>query len=230
MNQGRYSSLIRFGNQQKLIRGASELAGVKVTFSDLDRKIRARKATKFKDKSNKSPKFVFTVKWFAKLQLMPSIELEVKDSRSKIRKECYGFREKKSGERVYFKIDEDSVVEFRDSPCGALTGRRYLIPRISSMRGQKTWHKVSRLIGRILSEQGIIVNAKLVYKYDWFVGRRKKLVELLVSKRTEYLFKKGRDGYEYQRRLREKLRNEKAIKQVSESSRLLSVDGSWDSA
>lgn len=230
MNQGKYSSLIRFGNQHRLIRGVSELAGVKVTFSDLDKKIRARKATNFKDKKSKSPHFIFTVKWFAKLQLMPSIELEVKDSRSKIRKECYGFREKKSGERVYFKLDEDSIVEFRDSPSGALTGRRYLIPRISSMRGEKTWSKVSRLIGRILSEQGIIVNAKLVYKYDWFVGRRKKLVELLVSKRTEYLFRKGQSGYEYKRRLREKLKHEKAIKQVSESSGLVPVDGSRDSA
>lgn len=230
MNQGRYSSLVRFGNQIALLKGVKELTGVKVTLKSVDHKIRAKEATKNLEKKKADPKFVFTVKWFAKLQLMPSIELEVADSRAKIRRECYGFREKKSGERVYFKIDEDSIVEFRDSPSGALMGRRYLIPRISNIRGKKTWEKVNRLIGRILSEQGIIVNAKLVYRYDWTVGRRKKLVELLISKRRKYLFDKSAKGYERQRQLKQRYKREKAIKQVSESRGLVSFDDSWHSA
>lgn len=230
MNQGRYSSLVRFGGQVALLKGVKELTGVKINLKNVDQKIRAKEATKKVEKTKKDPKFLFTVKWFAKLQLMPSIELEVADSRAKIRRECYGFREKKSGERVYFKIDEDSIVEFRDSPSGALMGRRYLIPRISNIRGKKTWEKVNRLIGRILSEQGIIVNAKLVYKYDWTVGRRKKLVELLVNKRKSYLFDKSAKGYQRQRQLKERYKREKAIKQVSESGGVVSVNGSWDSA
>jgi hypothetical protein len=227
LNQGRYSSLVRFGKQIALLKGVKELTGVKISLKNVDQKIKAREATKKTIKSKVQPKFLFTVKWFAKLQLMPSIELEVTDSRSKIRRECYGFREKKSGERVYFKIDEDSIIEFRDSPSGALMGRRYLIPRISKIRGKKTWDKVNRLVGRMLSEQGIIVNAKLVYKYDWTVGRRKKLAELLISKRKSYLFDRSGKGYARQRQLKERRKREKAIKQVSESGGLVPVDDSW---
>lgn len=183
MNFSQYASLVHAGTVGQVRMALSKLVGIKIHISTPRQKIKARAATPPPPRANKEPKFVFNDKFFTKLQLMPSVDLEVVDSRSKIRKECYGFREKVTRERVYLKIDDDSVVMFRDSPAGFITGKRYLIPRLNLMYLPKTWPKVKRLMTRVLNEQGIIVTLGLVREYTKSNFYRYRLANILVARR-----------------------------------------------
>jgi hypothetical protein len=183
MNHGQYTSLVQAGTTVRIVRELSAWLEVKLTLRDVNREIIARENTPPPPRANKEPKFLFRKKFFVKLQYMPSVELKVTDSISKIRKECYGFRDLESRERVYLKIDGDSIVEFRDSPAGFILGKRYFIPRLEKMYAPKTWEKVNRLMTRVLSEQGIIINSRLVKEYTKRHNKRYKLVNILIARR-----------------------------------------------
>jgi hypothetical protein len=206
MKHGQYTSLVQAGTARRILREISNWLGVKLTLKEVTRKIKAREATVPRSKTSKEPKFLFTKKFFTKLELMPSVELEVTDSRSKIRRECYGFRDQESRERVYLKIDGDSVIEFRDSPAGFIIGKRYIIPRLEKMYLPKTWKKVNRLMTRVLSERGIIVNSRLVKEYTKRNNKRYKLANLLIARRLFYMKNHCKERHTYSRKgcLREK--------------------------
>lgn len=183
MKFGQYTSLLQSALSVRLLREFREWLGITLPMREVTREIIARRNTPPPPRANKKPTFLITKKFFVKLSLMPSVELEVKDSISKIRKECYGFRDTVSKERVYLKIDGDSVVEFRDSPAGFVIGKRYFIPRLEKMYLPKTLKKVNRLLTRVLSEQGIIVNSVLVKEYTKQNSKRYKLANLIVARR-----------------------------------------------
>lgn len=204
MKHGQYTSLVQAGTPVRIAREMSEWLEVDINLKDVTREIVARKNTKVITKDKKVPEFLFTKKFFTKLELMQSIELEVTDSRSKIRRECYGFRDPESRERIYLKIDMDSILLFRDSPAGFIIGKRYIVPRLEKMYLPKTWKKVNRLMTRVLSERGIIVNSRLVKEYTKRHSKRYKLANLLIARRLFYINSVSRHSYSRKGCLREK--------------------------
>lgn len=204
MDKREYLRVVQVGTARELMHALRDVTDFRLTLPMVDRKIAARNATKHVEKSGKKPRFFFGPKFFTKLNMMPAVSIEVRESRSQIRKTCYGFRDRTTGERVYLRIDPGSVVEFRDSTCGYLIGTRYLIPGLSRMRPPR-WDKVDRKMRRLLSAEGIIVDAALVRKYRRSTYPRVKLAKKIVERRIAYAYL-----LEWHRR-----RREKAVKQVS---------------
>ena len=187
MKHGEYVSLYQAGRVRDIMKAMNNHFKTGITYGELRREIMARRKTPPPPRPRKEPKYFIDKKFFVKLYLMPSVELYVRDSVSKIRRECYGFRDPESRERVYLKIDGDSVIVFRDSPAGFITGKRYFIPRLEKMRYPKTFPKVNRLMTRMLRKQGIIVDSRLVKEYTKQHNKKYKLANILVA-RYQYYF------------------------------------------
>ena len=190
MDKSEYSRVVRAGDQKEVLLGLIEETGFKLTMKMVDAKILARAVTKFKAPHRDKSKFRFTPRFFTKLNLLPAVSIEVRESRSYIRKTCYGFRDR-TGERVYLRIDPGSLVEFRDSPCGYLIGTRYLMPSMNMWKKPFRWDKIKRRLKYILSNGGIIVTPVMVRKYRESHMVRYKLGKRLIKLRIEHL-KKGR--------------------------------------
>lgn len=186
MDKREYLRVVQVGKPTELLKALRFYTDYRLTFKKLDKKVDARMVTKFNVRSEKKPKFRFGPKFFTKLNMMPAVSIEVRESRSYIRKTCYGFRDRRTNERVYLRVDPGSVVEFRDSPCGYLIGTRYLVPNIDRMKSSR-WDKVNRLLTRLLSREGIIVNAGHVQKYRRSSNVRSKLAKRLVDLRVAYV-------------------------------------------
>lgn len=186
MDKREYLRVVQVGTVRELIRAIRFYTDYKISFKILDLKVDVARATKHRLVVNKKPIFRFGPKFFTKLNMMPAVSMEVRESRSHIRKTCYGFRDKLTGERVYLRIDPGSVMEFRDSPCGYLLGTRYLVPNIDRMKSPR-WDKVSRLITRLLSREGIIVSVAHVAKYKRSTKPRSKLAKRMVTLRNGYV-------------------------------------------
>lgn len=185
IDKSTYHRVIQVGAPRTIIRILKKELEVFFSFDDLDHKIKARIHTKWKRPRQPSG-FKFTEKFFAKLSLMPSFAIHVAESRSQIRKTCFGFRDKRTGERVYLRIDPGSVVEFRDSPAGFIIGTRYIVPGLDRMRPPR-WDKVNRKMTRHLSQRGIIVYSRQVKDYLKSINARYKLARKLVRDRTDTL-------------------------------------------
>lgn len=192
MDTREYLRVVQVGKTFELIEAISFYTDFPLQIGQLDKKVLARKATKPSTQENKDPIFWFGPKWFTKLNQFPAVSIEVRESRSQIRKTCYGFREYLTGERVYLRIEPGGIAEFRDSPSGYLLGTKYLIPNINRIRGDKRWDKVSRLLTRLLTKKGIMVTDSMVRKYQRTLKRRVKLANRLVDMRTEYMPRKLR--------------------------------------
>ena len=128
MANSKHYNAIRCHNLETLMMALAEETGCRLSTRYFHRNMTAWLATKKKLPSTKKPKFYFSNIFFAKLVTMPSFSIEVKESKSQIRKTCYGFRHKKTGERVYLRVDPGSLVEFRVHLTGYVIGTRYVIP------------------------------------------------------------------------------------------------------
>jgi hypothetical protein len=181
-----YLRVVQVGTVRELLKAISYVTDYHLTLKKLDAKVDAMRAHKPIIRLNKKPKFRFGPRFFTKLNRMPAVSIEVKESRSYIRKTCYGFRDKVTQERIYLRIDPGSIVEFRDSPCGYLIGTRYLVPNLDRMKS-KRWDKVNRLLNRLLQREGIIVTASQVAKYRRSSKSRCKLAKRIVTLRNEYI-------------------------------------------
>ncbi len=202
MDKREYLRVVQVGTCRELIWALQFYTDYPLNFKKLDHKIIARAATKMTQRHRDKPKFFFSPKFFTKLSFMPAVSIEVMESRSHIRKTCYGFRDHRSGERVYMRIDPGSVVEFRDSISGVITGTRYIIPGIDRMKGAR-WDKVARKVSRLLVAEGIIVTREHVAKYLRTFKPRAKLTARLVALRSRSLKWKHR------------IYNEKAYRKIS---------------
>jgi hypothetical protein len=182
-----YLRIIQVGKSMNVLRALRFYTDYNLTWKKLDAKIVARAATVMKpiEKNRPRPKFKFGPKFFTKLNMMPAVSIDVMESRSHIRKTCYGFRDRVTGERVYVRVDPGSVVEFRDSPSGYLLGTRYLVPNIDRMKPPR-WDKVSRLLTRLLTKKGIIITASVVQKYRRSAGLRVNLAKRLIELRKKH--------------------------------------------
>jgi len=203
VDQRDYLRIIQVGNTYELIQAVRYWIDFPIRIKHLDAKIEARQATKIVERPKKDPSFWFGPKWFTKLNQFPAVSVEVRESRAELRRTCYGFREKTTGERVYLRIEPGGIAEFRDSPCGILLGTKYLIPNIDKMYGEKRWDKVSRLLTRLLTKKGIIVDDRMVRKYQRSQKRRVKLCSRLLEVRIKYL-----PYRDMQRRQREKAKQQ----------------------
>src|SRR5690606_14278432 len=94
-----YLRVVQIGTATEAMMALRDIVGYHLTFQLLDAKINARKATKFNARSGKKPKFTFTSRFFTKLGMFPAVTIEVRESRSYIRKTCYGWRDPRTGER-----------------------------------------------------------------------------------------------------------------------------------
>ena len=197
MNKYLYFSLLSAGTPGRIYRTLKSEYELNFKLKDLDRKYYARRATaiaeakrKHKKRKNNPPKYLFTHRFFTRLELMPCVDIEVNDSRSKIRRECYGFRDDISRERIYLKIDNDSIVMFRDSVAGFIIGKRYFIHNLELMKTPKTWKKVFRLLRETLNRQGIKINSKVRMAYYQRHHLRWLTADLLYARRVLYLRRK----------------------------------------
>jgi hypothetical protein len=206
MDMNEYLRVVQVGQMAELMQAIRYYTDYSLKWKHLRTKTFARAATAFTvpPGMKKRPKFKFGPKFFTKLNMMPAVSIDVRESRSHIRKTCYGFRERISGERVYLRIDPGSVVEFRDSPCGYLLGTRYLIPNIDRLKSHR-WDKVSRLLTRLLTRDGIMITTALVARYRRTHKSRTKLAKRLIE-----LYIKSA-SYKHQRSQQRKKR-EKTIK------------------
>jgi len=193
-----YMSLLRIGTPHRIYRELKSNYDLDFRLADLDRKYYARRATAIAQKKKKAqlnkpkkpPVFVFTFRFFTRLELMPCIDIEVNDSRSKIRRECYGFRDEISAERIYLKIDNDSIVMFRDSVAGFIIGKRYYIRNLELMKAPRTWAKVFRLLRKTLNRQGVKIDFKARKAYYLRHHLRWRTADLLYARRILYLQRK----------------------------------------
>ena len=216
-----FQTLVQHGDVKQIVKGLQDLYGEKVFIPQVKKKIQALLATQPAPVSRKKPNPYFSVYFMVKLNFMPSVALQVGDSKSKIRKECYGFREWNTGDRVYFKFDGDSLLEFRVSPIGVVTGRRYFIPRMKKMYS-KTWQKLIRLVGRVASEQGIIANKRLVREYLIYGNHKKKLAIKLIERQIKHWFDTNSSHLKIFTR-----GYEETVKQILQRTRLIPFDDSW---
>lgn len=208
MDKREYLRVVQVGTSPSCLAGLRYYTDFHITYDMIDRKLDAREATKqWKEKSKRKPKKFIGPKFFTKLSFMPAVTIEVTESRSSIRRTCYGFRETLTGERVYLRVETGGIVEFRDHPCGYLIGTRYLIPNVDRMTSHE-WHKIDRLLNRLLRKKGIIVTASMVAKWRRSCKPRVKLAKRLIQLRLAY-----RKKSEYKRKKREK-----ALKQISSRS------------
>ena len=212
MKNGDYASLVQAGTPRYFVKALRKWLGVKFTMKMVDRKIYARRKATPPPPPKGEPKWLFTDRFFTRLEMMPSIEIEVVDSRSTIRREYYGYRDKRSGERFYLKIDGDSVILIKDSPAGFIIGNRFYIPRMESMHKPITWLNVFRLMRRVLNEQKIDVRRKDVLKYQKRQYKRWRLADVLVARRDLYLKALANEIKWNTRTFKRMTRNEKARK------------------
>ena len=212
VKNGEYASLIQAGTPIRLVKSIRLWLDVKFTMSMVDRKIYARRKATPPPPPKGEPKFLFTDRFFTRLEMMPSIEIEVVDSRSKIRREYYGYRDKKSGERIYLKIDDDSIILIKDSPAGFIIGNRFYIPRMENMYKPIKWPNVFRLLRMILNEQKIEVRRKDMLKYRKRQYKRWRLADVLVARRDLYLKALANEIKWNTRTYKRMTRNEKARK------------------
>lgn len=184
MNHGRYVRLFQAAFPLEILNALRDEFDIQMSMFDVDKERMAKRNTPPPKKPPNKPKYRITKKFFSRLFFMPFVELQVRDSASKIRKTCYGFRDPDTKERVYLRMDGDSLLEFRDSPAGFMIGKRYYIPRLAKMRHPRTFEKLNRLLMRILRERGTIVKSKHVREYIAYNRRRYKLANLLVARRN----------------------------------------------
>lgn len=225
MDKREYLRVVQVGNTIECRRGILHYTDFELTRPMIVRKIAARIATrKWISPKLNNPVFQFGPKFFTKLSLMPSIAVDVRESRSSIRRTCYGFREKLTGERVYLRIEPGGIAEFRDSPCGYLLGTKYLIPNIDRMK-EPRWDKVSRLLTRLLTKKGIIVDAAAIAKWKRSTKPRVKLAKRIVMLRMAIVVERERDARREQR-----IKDEEANKSLSGRRRVLRKSNSSRSA
>lgn len=182
MDFGEHSRIVQVGTTYDVIRALRFLTDFPLQIEQVDAKIKARKATKFSERKNNKPKVKFGPHFFAKLNQFPAVSVEIKESRSQLRKTCYGFRDRRTGERVYLRIDPGSVLEVRDGICGYLVGTRFIVPRIDRMK-PKRWDKLNRLLTRLMTEKGIIVTESMALKVQRALKKRVKLTKRLIALR-----------------------------------------------
>jgi hypothetical protein len=192
MDLGEYIILVRQGNTNEIISALTEHIDIKVNKKQLDHKLKyGIDFVPSKNRERQQSRKLFNVRFFAKLLYFPSVSLEVHSSKTELKKTCYGFRDALSGERVYLRYDIDSILEFRDSPAGHLTGKRYYINGLHKMR-QFDWHKAIRLIDRNLKKMRVVITKKDLDEYVKINRERYVLSYKLRERRKKYLDRKER--------------------------------------
>ena len=189
MEFARYNSLVNGGNPTEIIRALRSEFGISVNYSSVDHKINAGgRFIKPHPKlwRNEQRYKRFNILFFTQLSFFPSVELHVNESKSHMRKTCYGFRELLSGERVYLRIEGTTIVEFRDSPAGFIIGKRYFLP-IRFWRTKPRWDKVARRMREWFRKNKVHVGKKQFKEYVQHHRVRYKLAAMLVLRRKEYL-------------------------------------------
>lgn len=129
---------------------------------------------------------VFSPRFFAKLALFPSVELKVTESRSSLRRTCYGFREKVTRERIYIRAEKGSLLVFRDSPAGFLTGKRYFIKGLKYTKNL-SWENIPRVLKRAVARLGIRLDKYDVAEHYADDRARHKLALMLSWRRKKFL-------------------------------------------
>lgn len=168
-----------------------EITELPLKLSQVDKKIRAFNKTPINKHPPQEPKFRITGRFFTMLWSLPSIELTVNDSRSKIRRECYGFRDTWSGERVYLRVEGSYILEFRDSPCGILLGKRYFLRGLILRNAEKGWKRVQNIMTREMWRQGAPIKPVDIKRYYNSIRPRVVAANRLVFLRERVpLFKK----------------------------------------
>lgn len=190
MDKYTYNSLIQTGTPRKIIRAILKCFNIDITFKILDSKIMARMATPPPPRPAKHPSFVMKTQFFAVLDCMQSVEMEVTESRSHIRKNYYGFRDGLTGERVYLKKDGDSIVMIRDSVAGFIFGRRYYIPGIERLSGKYIWNKVFTKMNIHIEKLGIVIDERERKYYYSRIALRWKTADMLYARRLFYIKRK----------------------------------------
>lgn len=129
---------------------------------------------------------LFSPRFFAKLALFPAVELKVTESRSSLRRTCYGFREKVTRERIYLRVEKGSLLVFRDSPAGFLTGKRYFINGLKYTKNT-SWENIVRVLKRGVSRMGIRLDKYDVAEHYAQDRARHKLALMLSWRRKKFL-------------------------------------------
>jgi len=196
MLQSEYVKIITTGTKYDVVAAVREEFEIRFRFFDYKRRVRARLATKPYDKPQNKPKFFFGPAFLTMLSYMPSVDMRVGESRSQIRKTCYGFRSSYCKERIYIRVDPGSLIMFRDSPAGFMTCTRYLIPGLDRIKPFK-WYKLVSKMRQLLKRDGIIVKGQAMRKYKWTLQHRivyaKRLDKLCLAALTEQYTKKSKN-------------------------------------
>ena len=189
MDFARYDSLINGGTPTELIVALRAEFGINVSYNTVDHKVNTggrfikphpklwRNEQRYKQ---------FNILFFTQLSFFPSVELTVTESKTHMRKTCYGFRELMTGERVYLRIEGTTIVEFRDSPAGFLIGKRYMLP-IRFWRTTPRWDKIARRMREWFRKNKVKVGKKQFQEYVRHHRVRYKLAAMLVLRRRKYL-------------------------------------------
>ena len=185
----KYHRVVRSGDMWEVMAALKEVTGCKISIKKLTPSVMAwLENLDGKPAPKKKPEFKFSDHFFAKLSMTPCFDIDVMESRSQIRKTCYGFRHKRTGERVYLRVDPGSLVEFRMHPTGYVIGRRYMLPGIDRIKSPFRWDKVSRLVGKYLRKNGIIVKKRQVWEYYKSISDRCHLARKLTLMALDNLF------------------------------------------
>jgi hypothetical protein len=188
-----YASVRQTDDSRKVLRALCKLLEMKVKTISMDKKLIARKNTKNKTAPHKPEKgkWRFSRRFFAMLYMMPSIKIDVKESRSHIRKTSYGFRDQSTSDRVYLRIENGSVVMFRDSPACYIIGKRFFFRRVGYSY-RKRWDLVQVKMYLFLREKGIRIKNKDITSCLRSVDKwRVMLSDVLICRRLEWYRNRG---------------------------------------